>query len=337
MFCALFINIMKNKQLPPKQFCIPFVVNEKAYAFWDNDIQELNLRFINQIDSEYFEYIAQLNLSLLNGEGNEKKTRQHAAMNMRIAYSQGLEVLFSFIFAAIQAHDCIIGWFLKYRNQDLLDIAEKFRDGKEIYTKLALPVSNFRDFANIVFAGVERDRYSKKIEQFGYLWNHFFKDFLDEKIDKEYNSLKHGLRVEMGGRQYLMGLPEFKGKPVENQQWRVVSQSEFGTAFFISEQIDKTPNHIVHRHSRNWHPENYFHGLMLISTSIKNILVLLNKINGSKKDVNYYFPNDEYFSELPWAVANTVCLTRHSTIDTNKIPLLTKEDILSIYQTEETD
>src|SRR3712207_3526667 len=100
---------MNKRQLPPRNFCIPFVVNEKTYSFWDADIQALNLSFINQIDPEYFEYIAKLNLSILNGEGNDKKTRQHAAINMRIAYSQGLEVLFSFIFATIQAYDCVIG------------------------------------------------------------------------------------------------------------------------------------------------------------------------------------------------------------------------------------
>lgn len=328
---------MKNNNLPPRQFCIPFVINETEYAFWDTDIQELNLIFINQIDPEYFEYIAKLNLSILNEEGNDKRTRQHAAINMRTAYSQGLEVLFSFIFATIQAHDCVIGWLLKYSNRELIKIAKKFRDGKKIYTKLPLPIREWRDFANIVFVGNEEQRndYLPKTEQFAYLWGRFFKDFLDDKLDKEYNSLKHGLRVYMGGGQYLMGLPEFKEKPVENQQWRTISESEFGTAFFIPEKIEDTPNFVVHRHSRNWNPENYFHALMLISTSIKNILVLLNKVNGSEKDIKYYFPNDENFSEKPWEIGNSYSLTNNSAIDKKKISLLTKEDILSIYETED--
>ncbi len=330
---------MNNKQLPPKQFCIPFVVNEKEYAFWDVDIQGLNLRFINQIDPEYFEYIAQLNFSLLNGEGNDKKTRQHAAINMRLAYSQGLEVLFSFIFATIQAHDCVIGWFLQYKNWELQNVAKKFRDGKEIYTKLAFPIRGWRDFANIVFVGIEdqRDNYLPKIEQFAYLWAGFFRDFLDDNLDEEYNNIKHGLRIDMGGRQYLMGLPEFKGKPVENQQWRTISESEFGTTFFISERIDDTPNFVVHRYSRNWNPENYFHGLMLISTSIKNILVLLNRVNGSEKDIKYYFPNDENFSEKPWKIGNPFSVTNYSAVDKKKVSLLSKEDISSIYKMDENE
>lgn len=328
---------MKNKNLTSKKFCIPFVVNEEEYAFWDTDIQKINLNFINQIDPEYFEYIAQLNLSILNGEGNDKKTRQHAAINMRMAYSQGLEVLFSFIFATIQAPDCVIGWFLKYSNRDLFNISRKFKDGEEIYTKLALPVRGWRDFANIVFVGIEeqKENYSAKIEQFVYLWSHFFEDFLDDKLDKEYNSIKHGLRVHMGGKHYLMGIPEVKGKPVENQQWRTISNSEFGTTFFVSEKIEKTPNFVIHEHSRNWYPENYFHGLMLISTSIKNILVLLNKVNGSAKDVKYYFPNDEFFSEKPWKIGNSSSVTHHSSINIKNIPLLNKENILSVYITDD--
>jgi hypothetical protein len=328
---------MKNKQLPSKEICIRFVVDETEYAFWDANTRKVNLRFINQLDPDYFEYIAQLNLSLLNGEGNDKKTRQHAAINMRLAYSQGLEVLFSLIFATIQAHDCVIGWFLKYNNRELFSIAKKFRDGKEIYTKLALPIRGWRDFANIVFVGIEeqKEKILSKIEQFAYLWSHFFEDFLDPNLDKEYNSIKHGLRVNMGGKHYLMGLPEFNGRPVENQQWRTISKSEFGTTFFISEKIKKTPNFVVHEHSRNWNPENYFHGLMLISTSIKNILVLLNKINGSEKDTNYYFPNDENFSEKPWEIGNSSSVTHYSSIDKRKIPSITKEDILSIYETHD--
>lgn len=329
---------MKNKQLPPKQFCIPFVVNEKTYSFWDSDMPELNLRFINQIDPEYFEYIAKLNLSIIQSEENDKKTRQHAAINIRIAYSQGLEVLFSFIFATIQAYDCVIGWFLKYTNKDLSDIAKKFRNGEKIFTKLAVPMRGWKDFANMIFVGVEEEQkgeFLPKIEQFNYLWSRFAQDFLDDKLNDEYNSIKHGLRAYMGGIHVLMGLQDDYNTPAPPERMETVSYSEFGTTFFISEKIDDTPNFVVHRHSRNWNPENYFHGLMLISTSIKNILVFLNKVNGSEKELNYYFPNDENFSEKPWELGGSFSVTHHSTINKKKIPLLTKEDILSFYNTDD--
>ena len=328
---------MKNKNLPPKQFCIPFVIDEKEYAFWDADMPELNLRFINQIDSEYFEYIAKLNIGIIKGDGNDKKTRQYAAISIRLAYSQGLEVLFSLIFATIQAHDCVIGWFLKYSNRELIKIANKFKNGKEIYTKLAVPIRGWRDFADVVFVGIEEEQkaeFSPKVEQFVYLWSRFFQDFLDIKLNDEYNSIKHGLRVYMGGIHVLMGLQESYDKPAPPERMETVSYSEFGTTYYTSDKIEETPNFVVHRNSRNWNPEDYFHGLMLISTSIKNIIVLLNKVNGSEKEINYYFPIDENFAEKPWELGSSFSVTHISTINKKKIPLLTKEDISSVYMTD---
>ena len=331
---------MKNSNLPPKQLCIPFVIDKQEYAFWHSDMPELNLKFINQIDPEYFEYIAKLNLGIIKGEGNDKNTRQHAAINMRIAYSQGLEVLFSFIFATIQAYDCVIGWFLKYSNKQLFDVTRKFGNGEEIYNKLAIPMRGWKDFADMIFVGVEEEQKNEflpEIEQFSYLWSHFAHDFLDDKLYDEYNSIKHGLRVYMGGIHVLMGLQDDYYTSAPSERMETVSYSEFGTTSYISEKIDNTPNYVVHRNSRNWHPENYFHGLMLISTSIKNILVFLNKVNGSERELNYYFPNDENFSEKPWELGNSLNYIRNSATDKKTIPLLTKEDILSVYETEDED
>lgn len=331
-------NYYEKQKLPPKQFCVPFAIKEKEYAFWDADMPKLNLRFINQIDPDYFEYIAELNFGILQGEGNDKRTRQHAAIAMRLAYSQGLEVLFSLIFATIQSPDCIVGWFLKYSNNNLEDVVKKFRNREKLHTKLAIQIREWKDFANIIFLGIgeeQKSEFSPKIEQFAYLWNRFADDFLSQKSKDEYNAIKHGLRVYMGGIHVLMGLQDDYNTPAPPERMETVSYSEFGTTFFTSEKIDDTLNFVIHRHSRNWNPENYFHGLMLISISIKNILVFLNKVNGSKKKLNYYFPNDENFSEKPWKLGGSFSLTHHSTINKTKIPLLTKEDILSVYEIED--
>lgn len=324
-----------KKQLPPEEFCVPFVINEKEYAFWDADIPELNLRFINQLDPEYFEYVAKLNFDILQSNENDKKVRQHAAIALRLAYSQGLEVLFSLIFATIQAPDCVIGWFLKYSNTSLEDTAKRFRKGIKLPTKFMIQIRGWKDFANVVFLGIEeteKSKYLSKIEQFAHLWGHFAEDFLDEKFKNEYNSIKHGLRVYMGGIHVLMGLQDDYDTPPPPERMETVSYSEFGTTFFTAEKIGETPNFVVDRHSRNWNPENYFHGLMLISISIKNILVLLNTLNGGKEGLTYYFPDDENFSEKPWQFRGSFSITHYSTINKGEIPLLKKEDIASAYE-----
>jgi len=62
-------------------------------------------------------------------EGDQK---QYAAATLRIAYSQGLETLFALLCAVVQAPDCVIGWFLKYRNSELFELVRKIREGQII-------------------------------------------------------------------------------------------------------------------------------------------------------------------------------------------------------------
>jgi hypothetical protein len=325
---------MKNEQ-NLKQYCVPIFIDENKLAFWDYEIQKKNLKFINQIDPEYFEYLAQLHFSILNGEGNDNKTRQHAAISLRSAYSQGLEVLFSLMFATIQAPDCVIGWILKYSNKDLEKVVDKFVKGENTTTNYIDPIKNWTDVSNLIFSSLDDEQstiFRSKIQGFAQLWGKFAKDFLDPLNKDEYNGIKHGLRIKMGGHHFLFGQHEHIEESVENQQWRTVSNSEFGTTFFTTEKIGETPNFIILEHRRNWNPEKYFHALLLISTSIKNILVCLNNLNGNQNNSNYLFPNNENFYETPWDFNDSACSSIRPRIVKENLPLLTKENISSAYK-----
>jgi len=50
-----------------------------------------------------------------------------AAIALRMAYSQGLETLFAFLGAAVQAPDCVVGYLLRYENRDLNSLIDKIR------------------------------------------------------------------------------------------------------------------------------------------------------------------------------------------------------------------
>ena len=332
-----------KKKLPPKHFRVPFVVNEKTYCFWDADIAEINTRFINQIDPNYFEYVANANFAILNNEDKEKvdeKTKQYAAITMRIAYSQGLEVLFSFLFASIQAPDCVIGWLLKYSNSDLSDVVKKFRNYEKILSKLPKEIRDWNALVDNIFFWLDESQKvttAPILEGFARLWGQFAQDFLDVNFTNEYNSIKHGLRVHMGGFHLMIGPPQEKiGEITPIEKMETMAYSEFGTTFFVSEKIEKTPNYIVHTQSRNWNPEDCYNALVLISLSIKNILVFLKKINGNKEALEYLLPNDEEFYRKPWLKGSGTSMGHKSTIRTSAIPLLSKDDILSVYKKSET-
>jgi hypothetical protein len=328
-----------NKQLPPKEFCAPFVIDEKPHCFWDENIPETNMRFINQIDPNYFEYVANVNFGILNNENKEQiddKTRQYAAVTMRLAYSQGLEVLFSLLFASIQAPHCVVGWLLKYSNADLLNVVKKFRDYNEILHCFPITIRGWDTLVELFFSGFDKEQKENlmpRIKGFALLWGQFSQDFLDSKFCDEYNSIKHGLRVYMGGFHLMIGPPQEQiGELTPIEKMETMAYSKFGTTFFVSERIDKTPNYVIHTQSRNWDPENYYHALQLISVSLKNIIAYLKLINGNKESLEYILPEDEEFYRKPWLIGSGMSMGHKSTINTQKIPLLSKEDIMSTYK-----
>lgn len=311
------------------------MISDKGKAFWDYNLLEKNLNFINQIDPEYFDYIAQLHFNILNDEDKDSKNRHHAALSLRSAYSQGLEVLFSLLFATIQAPDCVIGWILKCSNEDLRKVVDKFAQGENITTNYIDPIETWTDVSDLIFSlqsDEKRVFFRSKIEGFARLWSKFAKEFTDQLNIDEYNGIKHGLRVKMGGHHFLFGQPDHLKIPLENQKWHTVSKSEFGTTFFTAENIGETPNVVIHQYKRNWNPEKYFHALLLISTSIKNILYHLNSLYGNQNYSDYLFPEDGNFYEIPWRFDESSHLSIKSIIAKENLPLLKKEVILSVYE-----
>lgn len=343
---------MKKEDL--KKFCAPIFINNRKLAFWDYELRKKNLDFINQIDPEYFKFVAKTNFNILNDEEVDKREKQYAAMNLNAAYSQGLEALFSLLFATLQAPYCVIGWILKYENNDLKEIVEKFSNGQEIITNFyekqeiveKLPDGNevvtehyekietWENVANLIFSFSDKElsiNYSNKIRGFAELWRRFAKDFLSKRNKDEYNSIKHGLRLGMKGHQFFLGPSNSHKIPFEQQQWEMVSDSNYGSSFYGIEKIDKT-NFILKNCKRNWNPEKFFHALNLISDSIKIVILSLNKLNGNQVDLEFVFPQDEYFFERPWLFNEYFESNRKSGIIKENLPLLTEEDIDLAYQ-----
>jgi hypothetical protein len=254
---------------------------------------------------------------------------------MRLAYSQGLEVLFSLLFASIQAPNCVVGWLLNYKNVDLTNVMKKFRDYHEILHSFTVTIRGWDALVELLFSEFDKEQKESvmpRIKGFAQLWEQFAQDFLDSKFSDEYNSLKHGLRVHMGGFHLMEGIYPNNGVPSGIEEMETLAYSKFGSTFFVSERIERTPNFVIHTQSRNWDPENYYHALKLISLSLKNILAFLKKVNGNKEPQEYLIPNDEEFFRKPWLVGSKMSLGCKSRVPTQKIPLLSKEDILSIYK-----
>lgn len=320
-----------------KNYCRPVIIHERKIAFWDYEISQKNLEFINQIDPAYFDFIAEINLNLINSEETSITQKQYAATNLRTAYSQALEVLFSFLFATLQAPHCVIGWILKYSNDDLQKVVKDFSNEENLHIGFHNEIKNWNDLSNLVFDFLDtnqKQNEQNKILGFAELWKNFALDFLEEKTKNEYNSIKHGLRLGMQGHQLSVGPIENSKSCKTDQNFRKVVDNPYGSSFYTTEKIDNY-NFVIHQHFKNWNPENFFSALKLISTSIKNIILFLNKSKENQMNLQYDFPEDENFYKKPWSIFEKSELNIRSRIVFDNPPLLTKDEITIAYQKSE--
>jgi hypothetical protein len=277
-----------------------FLVDERAFCIWDNDITGLTLDFLDSVDPEYFEYLADVNFENLEGE-DEKS--QHAAVAIRTAFSQGLETLFAFIFATIQAPHCVPAWMTLYKPSELYKLVRKVSEREKILSVLRTPAMNWQALSNVVHESLvleDKDKENSIKNGFGQLWSQFASIYLQDGFSTEYNSIKHGLRVKSGGFSFAMGVKDKPDAPASPERMMLMGKSKFGTSYYDIEQIEDLKRHIqVRRNSKNWNPEDMVWGLKLISTSISNIISALKIFNGIKAEqVQFHWPNDlEAFKE----------------------------------------
>jgi|SRR5215213_6983623 len=320
-------NLDETTRLPH----IKFVVHETPYCFWDLDVHGKNLEFINKIDPKYFDHIADLHSELLEGD-----QKQYAAAALRIAYSHGLETLFALLCAVVQAPDCVIGWFLKYRNTELFDLVRKISEGRIIYSKLWCQHVTWRVIADLVFSNfktVDDEKDEGIRANFSRLWGYFASDFLDKNFDLEYNSIKHGSRAKMGGFYLAIGLEDVAGVPAPVERMETVANSVFGSSFFVPERLHDGRNFTLSHQGLNWVPDNYVDALHLISLSIHNVVACLRILHGVPlSEVPFMWHNNEETYELPWSRSTgSTGLRQHSQITEKAIVPLTKDEILSVY------
>jgi hypothetical protein len=312
---------------------IRFVINDIPFACWDWELREKNLEFLEGIDSEYFSYVA--NLNMIHIEDDEKKHR--AALSLRLAYSHGLETLFALLCSAIQAPQCTIGWILNYRNNNLVDLVGKISRKEPILTQFKQePISWASLAVNMhTYLPYEDDKKAWIQKGFGKLWSLFADDFVNDNAIHEYNGIKHGLRIKPGGFSLAVGHEDVPGVPARPEKMMDLGGSVFGSSYFVKEHIIPTDksNFRPRSHSRNWSPLNIANGLVLISMSINNVISWLRFANGVPlSKCKFENPTSEDVFEEPWK--ENVGITHFSgdlTLNKEHITPFSRDEIIAVY------
>ena len=172
---------------------------------------------------------------------------------------------------------------------------------------------------------------------FSQFWSRLASDFVKQDFTDEYNSIKHGLRIQSGGFSLAIGREDEPGIPAPADRMQLIGKSKYGSSFNVLEKIGE---HNFHQQSkitsRNWSPIDIAWALHLVSISISNVVAALKILNGTPAEqVNFHWPSElETFSE-PWKRSMKLGVTSMTGFGNNIHPLLikpfTREEILSNY------
>lgn len=314
---------------------ITFLVDETPYACWDWHLHRKNLDFIEGIDAEYFRYVAESNIEHLKGDDKHR-----AALALRLAYSQGLEALLALLCALVQSPQCVVGWMIAYKNNELRTLVQKIGRQEKIHSRLKGSPVTWDLLSKYVHShlGYEEQKLAWIERGFGQLWNRFANDYLSEGISHEYNGVKHGLRTKPGGFFLAIGKEDKLGVPAPPERMQTIGGSDFGTSFFTREPIiaSNRMNFRPRKQSRNWNPENLANGLILLSMSINNVVSFLRIFNGVPPDkCKFTTPTEEEVFEEPWnRCVGIDCANFDTIVESGHITPFTKDEIIRSYEIE---
>lgn len=313
-----------------------FYIDEEIFCFWDKDPIKTNLEFIDRFDDEYFEFIANHASNILESDTSSKEDKSYMSIILRNTYSHALESFFAFVCASIQATDFIPGWLLKYRTTQLYSLVEKIQGNNFIHNKLMFDKVNWEVIVGEFFCmkSSSKTKIQDVKNKFELLWKRLATDFLNTSIQAEYNSIKHGFRVEEGGFHINFSAEDKPGQISKRNEVKSLGGSKFGSSFYIPEKLsNKKPHYAIHRNSRNWPLKRYARELVLISLSLKNIKSYLKIKNGENpEEQKFIYPQDLSFLDMYLADNPGVLeFNLHTEIKTEEHALWSKSALKQVY------
>lgn len=320
------------EQLPSGIQFARFAVNRRAACVWEWDLRERNLRFLDELQPDYFGYVA-----ARHGPDLEGDQRHYAATAIRTVYSQALETFIALACALIQAPLCIVGWMQLYRQEDLVEVAGAIARGEECLSMVKGTPLSWKALADACTAHIVLEDKAKEAnirDGYAKLWPQLAADFLEEGFQEEYNSLKHGLRVRPGGFHLRIGREDTPGVAAPPERMVSLGGSEFGASYFRPVRLGPTKRHYrLEQARRNWEPGVLGNRLQLIAISIGNLIGLARILNGvDPTTVRFVWPTPiEAFEMALSPVTGVISATFDRVVDDKEIKELTAEEILSIY------
>lgn len=269
-----------------------FLIDDTPVTFVGAITRE-NLRFLKQIDPSIWIYQAKAHEAGLENDDD----KQHAAVALRLVYSQALETFFALVGALVQSPTFALGWLTKYKVVELRSVVRKIHEGEPIRRVLTAE-ARWVEIARVVHEFLPPGRAGYDVGgAFAQMWEQMADGFLEENFEPEYNSFKHGMRGLAGGFSIAVAK-----EPRTADTLQPLGSAEFGASFIRAMPIGDLKNTFeLHHVSRAWRPASFIEGLHLLAMSIRNVASRLLIFAGEPPtSVTFSWPANQDDFAAPW-------------------------------------
>lgn len=241
-----------------------FAILERPICIWDPTIDSRNLRFLKAFDADFF----CLRERAWSGQKDEHPLK--SAIALRIDFGMALETLFAVLGAVVQAPHCVFGWLSLYRNEELLEIVDRLRKGNSFPGLSPFRHPTFEGIAKAILlpvAATDSLMYERLVDELSKTWRHFAHVFCDPIKSAEYNSLKHGFRVQATPFQMTV-------RRTDTGDVALHANVEAGIAFMgLKKNPDRRFDFSISNHTLALEPEAYAASLELVAVSVHNAIM----------------------------------------------------------------
>lgn len=206
----------------------PFVVGDRPFCVWEWDLRQRNREFLDSVDPNYFRYAAAVHADQIDGDHS-----QVAALGLRLTYSHAMEAFFALLCAALQAPGCIFGWFDKYKEDDIRTLLERIKLGGRVRSVVELEETSWAGISTVIhrcLALEDKQKETRIKDRYAELWAWLALEFLNPLVHREYNCIKHGMRVGKGGFHMTAGIEAIPGVPASPEAMQSLGAVRSGQA-----------------------------------------------------------------------------------------------------------
>ncbi len=313
----------ENKAKPNILNGTSFLIDERPIAVYGVDQQEASFHFMKSFDGGYWKN----QLALVSSVGIDQINHDHLTF-MRLTLSHAEEHFLALIFAYLQAPASPDLWLYHYRTDELDSLVKKVSNGLPILTRSNLQASSWEAVSKALWPGLEEKRYELTALVIKRLADHF----LSGHGRGEYNSLKHGMRLSLGGHAISFApssSPDVKPPP---EKYISFGDSKFGSRFYEFEKIERQ-HYFSQLVFSNWDREEI--GKLLTHTVllIVNMGAAFRSRNNLEGDLVFRFlSSEEAYMDNPRKLQGLISGVMRYKIDIPKSDLLDLTKVRELYK-----